>query len=72
MEEILAVTLAYALGSVPFAFLLARRRGLDLRREGSGNIGAANVLRTSGLLDATIAVVLDAGKGVAAVLLAQG
>ena len=71
MEEILAVTLAYVLGSVPFAFLLARRRGLDLRREGSGNIGAANVLRTSGLLDATIAVVLDAGKGVAAVLLAQ-
>jgi glycerol-3-phosphate acyltransferase PlsY len=71
MEEILAVTLAYALGSVPFAFLLARRRGVDLRREGSGNIGAANVLRTSGALDATIAAALDAGKGALAVLLAQ-
>jgi glycerol-3-phosphate acyltransferase PlsY len=71
MEEVLAVTLAYVLGSVPFAFLLARRRGLDLRREGSGNIGAANVLRTSGRLDAAIAVALDAGKGAVAVLVAQ-
>ena len=41
----------YLVGSVPFAFLLARRRGIDLRRVGSGNVGATNVLRTSGVRD---------------------
>lgn len=71
MEEILAVTLAYFVGSVPFAFLLARRRGVDLRRAGSGNVGAANVLRTSGAGDAVVAMCLDAVKGAVAVIVAQ-
>lgn len=71
MEEILAVTLAYFVGSVPFAFLLARRRGVDLRRAGSGNVGAANVLRTSGAGDAAVAMCLDAVKGAVAVIVAQ-
>ena len=39
----IAVLLGYLAGSVPFAFLLARRRGIDVRRAGSGNVGAANV-----------------------------
>lgn len=71
MEEILAVTLAYFVGSVPFAFLLARRHGVDLRRAGSGNVGAANVLRTSGTGDAVVALCLDAVKGALAVFVAQ-
>ena len=71
MEEIIAVTFGYLVGSVPFAFLLARRRGVDLRRTGSGNVGAANVLRTSGVSDAAVAICLDVAKGAVAVLVAQ-
>ena len=71
MEEVIAVTFGYLIGSVPFAFLLARRRGIDLRRLGSGNVGAANVLRTSGTTYAVAAMCLDATKGALAVLVAQ-
>ncbi len=61
----------YFLGAIPFGLLLARLAGLgDIRSIGSGNIGATNVLRTGhrGLAAATL--LLDAGKGAAAVLLA--
>jgi glycerol-3-phosphate acyltransferase PlsY len=71
MEETLAVTLAYLVGSVPFAFLLSRRRGIDLRRVGSGNVGAANVLRAAGVRSAVLAMCLDGVKGALAVLIAQ-
>ncbi len=63
---------AYLLGSIPFAFLLARRtRGIDLRRAGSGNVGATYVLRTAGPRTAAAVVVLDIMKGAAAVMLAD-
>lgn len=63
---------AYLLGSVPFGLVLARLFGLgDLRRIGSGNIGATNVLRTGNRLAALLTLVLDAGKGAAAVLTAR-
>jgi glycerol-3-phosphate acyltransferase PlsY len=71
MEEIIAVLVAYLVGSIPFAFLLAWRRGIDLRRVGSGNVGAANVLRTSGVAQAVGAMLLDAAKGSLAVVVAQ-
>jgi glycerol-3-phosphate acyltransferase PlsY len=71
MVEALAVTLGYFVGSVPFAFVLARRHGLDLRAVGSGNVGAANLLRATGRAAALTALSLDAGKGALAVLLAQ-
>ena len=71
MEEIAAVVVAYLVGSLPFAFLLARRGGIDLRRVGSGNVGATNVLRTSGVTRAVIAMCLDAAKGLLAVVVAQ-
>ena len=67
----LATAFGYLLGSVPFAYLLARRYGIDLRTSGSGNIGATNVLRTAGLPAAAIVVVLDVLKGSIAVLAAQ-
>jgi glycerol-3-phosphate acyltransferase PlsY len=71
MEAPLAVLLAYLLGSVPFAYLLARRRGIDLRRSGSGNVGATNVMRTTGVARAVVAMSLDAVKGAVAVLVAE-
>ncbi|MFC3099668.1 glycerol-3-phosphate 1-O-acyltransferase PlsY [Altererythrobacter lauratis] len=71
MDWILAALLGYALGAVPFGLLLALAMGQgDIRKIGSGNIGATNVLRTGkkGLAAATL--LLDLGKGLAAVLLA--
>jgi glycerol-3-phosphate acyltransferase PlsY len=68
---VLAAALGYLLGSIPFGLLLTRAAGLgDIRAIGSGNIGATNVLRTGkrGLALATL--LLDGGKGAAAVLLA--
>ena len=71
MNAVLAVTLAYFVGSIPFAYLLSRHQGIDLRRTGSGNVGASNVLRTSGVRAAVLAMVLDGIKGTMAVLVAQ-
>ncbi len=64
--------LAYLLGSVPFGIVMARLFGLgDLRKIGSGNIGATNVLRTGNKPAAFLTLVLDAGKGGIAVLVAR-
>jgi glycerol-3-phosphate acyltransferase PlsY len=61
----------YLIGSIPFAFLLARRAGIDVRVAGSGNVGAANVLRTSGTSLGVAVMALDISKGAASVLAAQ-
>jgi glycerol-3-phosphate acyltransferase PlsY len=71
MNAVLVVTLGYLLGSIPFAYLLSRNRGIDLRRAGSGNVGASNVLRTTGVRAAVLAMALDGVKGTLAVLMAQ-
>jgi glycerol-3-phosphate acyltransferase PlsY len=64
--------LGYLLGSIPFAYLLARRhRGIDLRQAGSGNVGAANLLRTTTKKIGVSAMALDIAKGIASVLVAQ-
>jgi glycerol-3-phosphate acyltransferase PlsY len=65
------ILLAYLAGSVPFAFLLARRAGIDVRVAGSGNVGAANVLRTTGAWRGAAVMLLDVGKGALAVVLAS-
>jgi glycerol-3-phosphate acyltransferase PlsY len=68
----LAILLAYMIGSVPFALLLARRWGTpDLRAMGSGNLGAANVLRASGTTAGLLVALLDITKGAASVALAR-
>ena len=61
------ILFGYAIGSVPFAFLLARRAGIDVRVAGSGNVGAANVFRTTGTPLGVVVMALDIGKGAAAV-----
>jgi glycerol-3-phosphate acyltransferase PlsY len=66
------ILLGYLVGSIPFAFLLARRvGGIDVRLAGSGNVGAANVFRTAGKTAALTVAALDMAKGSAVVILAQ-
>jgi glycerol-3-phosphate acyltransferase PlsY len=70
--HVVATIAGYLLGSIPFGLLLTQSAGLgDIRKIGSGNIGATNVLRTGrkGLAAATL--LLDGGKGTLAVLIAQ-
>ncbi len=67
---ILAAVIGYLLGSIPFGLLLTRLAGLgDIRQIGSGNIGATNVLRTGNKGLAALTLLLDVGKGAAAVLI---
>ena len=67
-----ALAFGYLLGSIPFGLILTRMAGLgDVRKIGSGNIGATNVLRTGHKGLAALTLVLDALKGTAAVLLAH-
>ena len=69
MDLLPAILLGYVIGSLPLGYLLTRRvKGVDLRRSGSGNVGAANVYRTSGLLIGIAVMVADMGKGAGAVL----
>jgi len=69
---IAAAILGYLLGSIPFGLVLTRMAGLgDIRTIGSGNIGATNVLRTGNKGLALATLLLDAGKGAAAVLIAR-
>ena len=72
MNEIIAALLGYLLGSIPFGLVLTRMAGLgDIRKIGSGNIGATNVLRTGRKDLALATLLLDGGKGAVAVLIAR-
>ena len=67
-----ALLAAAALGSIPFGLLVARIwSGTDVRRAGSGNIGATNVMRVMGPLPGLLTLLLDAAKGAVAVALAR-
>ena len=69
---VVAIVAAYAIGSIPFALIVARRWGTqDLRRRGSGNLGAANVWRATGATAGVLVAILDIAKGATGVVLAQ-
>ena len=71
MSGPLITLVAYFLGSIPFGYLIVRwQRGVDVRKTGSGSIGATNVMRNLGILGFAATFILDAGKGTTAVLLA--
>jgi glycerol-3-phosphate acyltransferase PlsY len=67
---LLAILASYLLGAVPFGLVLVRlKTGKDLRDFGSGNIGATNAMRAAGKAVGVLSFLLDAGKGIAPVLL---
>src|SRR5208283_2313732 len=67
-----SISIAYLLGSVPFGYLLVRLfRREDVRRQGSGNIGATNVARSGGTKLGVVTLLLDIGKAYAAVVIAH-
>src|SRR5258708_30602272 len=71
MTPLLVLIAAYLSGGVPFGYLLVRlKTGRDVRARGSGNIGATNVLRTTGRAIAVVTLLLDIAKGWVAVWLA--
>lgn len=68
----LLALLGYAIGSIPFSFMVARLFGVkDVRTVGSGNVGATNVMRSAGRVPGVLALLLDGSKGAVAVLLAR-
>lgn len=72
MSGALAAIAAYLIGSIPFGLIVVKlMTGADVRASGSGNIGATNVLRTTGRLAGVLTLVLDAAKGYLAVWLAN-
>ena len=70
MELILLIAFSFLVGSIPFGVLLTKAKGMDLRKVGSGNIGATNVLRAAGKGPALLTLLGDMLKGTAAVALA--
>ena len=73
MNLLTPAVLSYLLGSIPFGLLVARLAGLgDIRQIGSGNIGATNVLRTGSRSAAAVTLLLDLAKGFVAVVIAAG
>jgi len=68
----LLVVVTYLIGSIPFSFLVVRLvAGDDIRRHGSGNVGATNVARNFGKLPGIVALLLDASKGWMAIFVAR-
>ncbi len=71
MNLLLVLPIAYLLGAIPFGYLLVRwTTGADVRASGSGNIGATNVLRTTGRAAGIVTLLLDIAKGYLAVWIA--
>lgn len=68
---VLSIVIAYLLGSISPSTLLAKAQGVDIKKEGSGNAGTTNTLRVLGKKAAIITLIIDIGKGVLAVSIAE-
>jgi glycerol-3-phosphate acyltransferase PlsY len=71
MKYLFSFIIGFLFGMIPFSYILGLLRGIDLRKVGSGNIGATNLGRTQGFLLFIVGFLLDAAKGYAAVLLSN-
>jgi glycerol-3-phosphate acyltransferase PlsY len=70
--DILSIIIGYLLGSIPTAYIVARlRKGIDIRNIGSGNMGAANVMREIGTHEGVFVGLTDVAKGAGSILIAQ-
>ncbi len=69
MYALLGLVIAYAVGSIPAAYLAGKAAGVDLRKEGSGNLGATNVVRVLGIRMGLVVFAVDLAKGAAPVAL---
>jgi glycerol-3-phosphate acyltransferase PlsY len=68
---VLPILFGYGIGSLPLGYLVASRaKGIDLRRVGSGNVGATNAYRSAGLAAAVIVILVDVAKGASSVFFA--
>ncbi len=72
MEYVLSALIGYTIGSAPLVFLIAKARGVDLRRSGTGNLGGGNLWVQTGNWTGAAGMVIDLTKGPAAVLLVRG
>ena len=63
MKILIAILLSYLLGSISFAYLLGRLKGIDMKSQGSGNLGAKNALQVMGKKEALVVLIGDVGKG---------
>lgn len=68
---LLTIILGYLIGSIPFGYLIARAKNIDILSQGSGNIGATNVFRLLGPLPGVIVFALDLSKGTVPVLITR-
>ncbi len=68
---LISLVTSYLAGSIPFGYIIGKTKGIDIRQHGSGNIGATNVWRTIGPGFGILALVLDALKGAAGVILGK-
>jgi acyl phosphate:glycerol-3-phosphate acyltransferase len=68
LNTLLFMAIGYFIGTIPTGYLVARARGIDIQKVGSGNIGATNILRSVGVVPAIIVILLDPLKGFVATL----
>ena len=71
MNAALSIVIAYLLGSIPFAYIIGKLRGLDVRKVGDRNVGTFNVFRHGGLVAGIATLIADVGKGALAIVVAK-
>ena len=69
--SVLSIIIAYLLGSIPFAYIIGKLRGLDVRKVGDRTVGTFNVFRHAGLGAGIATLVADVGKGALAIVVAK-